>query len=239
MKSNRYNPDYRRSSRQREEYHDKPKTNNSYDDDYFDSYRDEANPPFGSSSYDRAHDWWNNRSGQRYGGRGSEDFTSHGRIHQYNQDFGRPGNYLYPEEQHRRRNERTGDLWQEELYTGVHHPVEHYRNTTQGNHRGKGPRNYVRSDERIKEDINDRLYDDAFVDATDIEVAVTSGDVVLTGSVDSRMAKRRAEDICDAVSGVKNIENRIKVTQANQSSYGDNSDRVVGPERSNISQQMQ
>jgi len=82
-----------------------------------------------------------------------------------------------------------------------------------GGFRGKGPRNYSRSDERIKEDINDCLSDDPFIDATDIEVIVTNGEVTLTGTVDHRSAKRRAEDLAESVSGVKNVENRLRVNQ--------------------------
>jgi osmotically-inducible protein OsmY len=76
--------------------------------------------------------------------------------------------------------------------------------------RGKGPRSYQRSDIRITEDINDRLYEDPYVDATDIEVQVTNGEVVLTGAVDDRNAKRRVEDLCENVSGVKHVENRLR-----------------------------
>jgi len=81
------------------------------------------------------------------------------------------------------------------------------------NFRGKGPKNYSRSDDRIKEDINDRLSDDPFVDASDIEVSVSNGEVSLSGSVDHRSTKRRAEDLAEAVSGVKNVENRLRVGQ--------------------------
>jgi hypothetical protein len=78
-------------------------------------------------------------------------------------------------------------------------------------HRGRGPGGYRRSDDRVKEDINDRLSDDWYLDATEIEVAVLNGDVTLTGEVMSRSDKRRAEDIADAVSGVTNVENRLRV----------------------------
>jgi osmotically-inducible protein OsmY len=81
----------------------------------------------------------------------------------------------------------------------------------QGQHRGRGPRNYTRSDDRIKEDVNDRLTDHTFLDASDIDVEVNNGEVVLTGTVDSRWAKRQAEDIAEDISGVKNVENRIRV----------------------------
>jgi osmotically-inducible protein OsmY len=84
-------------------------------------------------------------------------------------------------------------------------------------HKGKGPRNYKRSDERIKEDINDRLSDDPFVDASEIDVTVNEGEVTLTGTVNERSDKRRAEDIAEAVSGVKNVENRLRVGQRSES----------------------
>ena len=83
----------------------------------------------------------------------------------------------------------------------------------QGGHRGHGPKNYRRSDSRIEEDINDRLSDDGWVDASNVEVRVNEGEVTLEGNAPDRFSKRRAEDIAEAVSGVRNVENRIKVTQ--------------------------
>jgi osmotically-inducible protein OsmY len=87
------------------------------------------------------------------------------------------------------------------------------RDKQMGQYRGKGPKNYSRSDERIKDDVNDRLSDDPFIDASEIDVTVSSGEVTLTGTVEHRSAKRRAEDLAEAVSGVKNVENRIRVGQ--------------------------
>lgn len=83
--------------------------------------------------------------------------------------------------------------------------------TSQENHRGKGPRNYKRSDERILEDINDRLCDNPYLDASEVEVRVSEGNVVLSGSVENREAKRLAEDIAESVSGVENVENGLRV----------------------------
>ncbi len=82
-----------------------------------------------------------------------------------------------------------------------------------GQHRGRGPKGYTRSDDRICEDVNDRLSDDPFVDASEIEVSVSSCEVTLTGTVDSRDAKRRAEDIAEQVSGVKHVQNNLRVQQ--------------------------
>ena len=66
-------------------------------------------------------------------------------------------------------------------------------------------------DQRITDDINDVLTDDPYVDASDIEVAVTKGDVTITGMVDSKGLKRRVEDLVEEVSGVRNVENRLKL----------------------------
>ena len=88
------------------------------------------------------------------------------------------------------------------------------RDATAGLHRGRGPKNYVRSDERIREDVSDRLSDDAHLDASAIEVQVVNGEVTLVGSVDSRHAKRRAEDRAEDVSGVKHVQNNLRVGEA-------------------------
>ena len=90
------------------------------------------------------------------------------------------------------------------------------RDTRFGGHRGRGPKNYTRSDDRIKEDINDRLTDHDNLDASDIDVDVQNGEVVLTGSVNTRYEKRMAEDIAEDISGVKNVENRIRVNREQQ-----------------------
>lgn len=86
-----------------------------------------------------------------------------------------------------------------------------------GPYRGKGPKGYSRSDERIKEDINDRLSDDPYIDASDIEVKVANGEVTLSGHTNSKEAKRRAEDIAESISGVREVENHVKVSRTTAS----------------------
>jgi hypothetical protein len=83
----------------------------------------------------------------------------------------------------------------------------------QRQHRGRGPSSYRRSDDRIRDDINDRLTDDPFLDATEIIVVVESGEVTLNGTVDSRNDKRRAEDLAENVSGVSNVQNNLRLSQ--------------------------
>ncbi len=80
-------------------------------------------------------------------------------------------------------------------------------------HRGRGPKGYTRSDDRIREDVSDALSDDPSVDASDISVSVSGSEVTLTGTVSTRMAKRRAEDCADRVSGVKHVQNNLRVKE--------------------------
>lgn len=80
-------------------------------------------------------------------------------------------------------------------------------------HRGKGPAGYVRSDARIQEDVNDALTEDHDVDAEHITVKVEHGDVTLTGTVTERGQKYRAEEVVERVSGVKEIDNQLRVVR--------------------------
>lgn len=88
----------------------------------------------------------------------------------------------------------------------------------QRQYHGKGPKSYRRSDERIREDVNDRL-SEGYLDASEIEVQVSEGLVTLTGTVNSRTDKRRAEDIAEDVRGVKNVENRLRVEHSDIDRY--------------------
>lgn len=95
--------------------------------------------------------------------------------------------------------------------------------TERQSHRGKGPKNYQRSDSRINDDINDALYDHHDIDASDIEVEVSGGTVILKGEVSSRNEKRGAETAIDNISGVQNVENRLhlKSHQSRGNSWSD------------------
>lgn len=101
---------------------------------------------------------------------------------------------------------------------------------SEGGYRGKGPKDYKRSSDRIREDVCDRLSDDDRLDATNIQVQVEGTDVVLTGTVNDRYQKRYAEDLVESISGVHNVENRLKVGSANLAShnYTGNSEHFGG-----------
>ena len=78
-------------------------------------------------------------------------------------------------------------------------------------HAGRGPRRYRRDDNRIYEDVCDRLTDACEVDASAIEVAVQAGEVTLRGTVTDRGMRRRAEEIAERVGGVVHVRNEIRV----------------------------
>lgn len=97
--------------------------------------------------------------------------------------------------------------------------AERYRQL--GGHAGKGPKGYVRSDERIREDVCDRLSDDDEVDASEISVSVNAGEVLLEGTVIDRHSKHRAEDIAEAVSGVRDVSNHLRTRKNIVQELGD------------------
>ena len=85
------------------------------------------------------------------------------------------------------------------------------RRSHEMNFGGRGPKGYKRSDERLKEEVCDRLTDHSFLDASEIEVNVEGGHVTLTGTVDSRRTKRMAEDALEGIRGISDISNQIKI----------------------------
>jgi len=82
-----------------------------------------------------------------------------------------------------------------------------------GHFTGRGPKGYHRSDDRIREDVNEELTRHPDIDAFEIEVRVENGEVTLTGIVEDRHAKRLAEDLAERSSGVPDVHNQLRVRQ--------------------------
>jgi hypothetical protein len=78
-------------------------------------------------------------------------------------------------------------------------------------HAGKGPKGWRRPDERIRDDVCERLARDPRIDAREIEVKVNDGLVTLSGSVESRKAKRMAECEIEELPGVRDVRNELKI----------------------------
>ncbi len=104
-------------------------------------------------------------------------------------------------ERRRDRDMRAEDMRAGDMQAGAQH------------HRGRGPKGYQRSDERILEDVNDRLTEDPHIDASEIDVSVSGREVTLNGTVNSRFEKRHAEDLAESVSGVTHVQNNLRIQQ--------------------------
>jgi hypothetical protein len=74
-----------------------------------------------------------------------------------------------------------------------------------------GPKGYQRSDERLREDISERIMQAHTIDSSDVTVEVSGAKVVLEGTVPDRRMKHAIEDLADACPGIQDIENRIRV----------------------------
>jgi hypothetical protein len=95
--------------------------------------------------------------------------------------------------------------------------LQYRRGTSQTSFAGRGPQGYRRSDDRISEDINEMLTQDPEIDASNITVEVHNGEVTLKGSVSNRQAKRRSEDIAESCSGVKDVQNLLRIRREEES----------------------
>lgn len=82
--------------------------------------------------------------------------------------------------------------------------------------RGRGPKNFRRSDERIFEDVCDALTHSPDVDATEIVVKVSDGIVELSGAACERIQKFIAEDIALETPGVLDVQNLLEVRDHNR-----------------------
>src|SRR5205085_6633771 len=100
----------------------------------------------------------------------------------------------------------------------------------QGPHRGRGPRGYVRSPARIYEDLCDRLTENPFIDASDIEVTVAGAEVTLSGAAQDTIAMRQAQAIAEEVAGVTHVHNRLLIREAgaSETTPGEAVNRALG-----------
>jgi len=147
------------------------------------------------------------QSGSSYRGEqyGQGNFGS--ASHMDRRNYGR-GNENYGNERDRSWWDRTKD----EVSSWFGGDSNERRGERQsGPYRGKGPKDYRRSEDRIREDVCDRLSDDDRLDATNIQVQIQNNEVILSGTVETREQKRRAEDLVESISGVRNVENRIRI----------------------------
>jgi osmotically-inducible protein OsmY len=188
---------------------------------------------------DRERDEWSGRYGREDWGRGYRRLPGYGGAPGgwgFSEEYGRDPNWDYgtyygrytryddrPEYSERDRQRGWWDRASDEVASWFGDEGAERRRREDERHdiyRGRGPRGYIRSDDRIREDVSDRLTDNPILDASDVEVSVSSGEVTLSGHVDSRYSKRLAEDIAEDVSGVRHVQNNLRVRENRESISG-------------------
>jgi osmotically-inducible protein OsmY len=163
-----------------------------------------GNQGFANRNYDN--------QGYRQGGggyfQGGQGYGQHGGDYQGNQG------YLQGQESFGQR--QGGNFGQDPEYGRGGSGFSPMRTDRSQSFRGKGPKGYKRSDERLQEDISERLMDDDRIDASEVSVRCKDGVVTLEGSVSDRQVKHRIEDLVERCNGVKDIENRVTVQRTSQ-----------------------
>jgi osmotically-inducible protein OsmY len=168
----------------------------------------------------------NTYTGHRYGRQETDDDRYRSSEQYYSKN--RYNNYSDTEDEHRLKSIYGGDEmnygnanqgsfdreWWERMRNRVAgwFGSDKEMNRHHGQYGGVGPKNYKRNEARIYEDVCDLLMDNDGIDASDIEVRVEGNYVILSGTVHTRTEKRRAEDIAASVTGVWDVENRIRVS---------------------------
>lgn len=79
---------------------------------------------------------------------------------------------------------------------------------------GRGPKGYRRRDERIFEDVCEALMRHPGIDASEIEVSVADGVLLLRGLVPDRWMKRAAEWVSEDVPGVREVRNELSIQRS-------------------------
>lgn len=98
-------------------------------------------------------------------------------------------------------------------YRGSYYGSDSY-DSASVSYRGRGPKGYVRSDQRLREIICEHLTDDSNIDASDISIEVENQYVRLTGSIEDPELKQEVEALIERVGGVKGIDNQLRARSA-------------------------
>jgi osmotically-inducible protein OsmY len=132
----------------------------------------------------------------------SPDYPDRSGINRFGEDHIRPD--YYEDEQGMRHP----------LVKGLEKHVAWSRDTRseashEKRHQGKGPRNFSRSDDYLREEVCEAFLLNPDLDPEQIDVSVQDGVVTLSGHVRIREDRYLAEDIAHNISGVKDVVNLI------------------------------
>jgi hypothetical protein len=85
--------------------------------------------------------------------------------------------------------------------------------SSSSSHQQRGPKGYKRSDERLLDEICQRIAQ-SDIDASDVTVQVQDGHVTLDGTIPHRRMKYELEEMADRVMGVSDIDNRLRMPRS-------------------------
>jgi HSP20 family molecular chaperone IbpA len=101
----------------------------------------------------------------------------------------------------------------EQMGSAMEHRGESMARSPQyGGWAGRPPRAYRRPDERILDDVHQRVAT-AGVDADEVEIEVSNGVVTLSGRVPRRFDKRVVEEVAEQVFGVQEVQNHLRLAR--------------------------
>ena len=168
------------------------------------------NPKCRNESLDReenenfSSNYFNPSNRESYGPRSYEDTMNESRF----------GHAAYPIFHNSRESE----------YTSRSPDLRFARQT--GEHYGKTPKGYSRSDERIREEICEHLMGQGSFDPSDAEIEVKEGTVTLSGTVDSRQTKFEIETAAEQCLGVQDVENKLRIKNNSSASTSQKSSSI-------------
>lgn len=166
---------------------------------------------YGRRSYSGENDRWQSqreRGGRGYGAYGSGRSGEYGQREYGQQYRGQSGSRFGGQSEY-------GYGGSQSQYGGGY-GSEDYGGSRQS-FRGRGPKGYQRTDDRLKELVCECLMEDPNIDASEVTIEVSGGVVTLTGSVDDRRTKYQIEEAAESVGGVKDINNQLRVQQQQRS----------------------
>jgi osmotically-inducible protein OsmY/flavin-binding protein dodecin len=174
----------------------------SYADDY-------SRTDYGTRSYPGRdfRDYGSRRPNYEEQGYSQGPYSGYGQSG-YGQSGNRPGNYAQSGYGPRGEGNWQGSSsYDQGRYVSSQYDAQY----GQQRRSGRGPKGYKRSDDRIREDVCDRLGSQYDIDASEVEVTVSNGEVTLAGTVNDRDQKFRVEHIADGVGGVSEVHNQLRV----------------------------
>jgi osmotically-inducible protein OsmY len=169
-------------------------------------WRDD-NLPFHHDDERAARDYEDEREA-RY--RGDEDDRSYGRHRRWGDRAADEVKSWFGSERAERRRERHHEMGAREH----DHDERGDEHRGRRDYRGIGPRMRADDDEDLREEVCERLRDDADLDASDILVRVIDNEAILDGSVRSKRDAERAHHLANDVRGIVYVRDRLRVARS-------------------------